>query len=106
MLIVKFKDYVVEIDRLNHTLIEETVKNDGKIRRKYLGYFSNMESVIKHLIINEHGKNNDVLELKEYLKHYRELNEEILEDVKNAKIEYKEQYIKLKNRKKAGSSSE
>ena len=106
MLIVKFKDYVVEIDRLNHTLIEETVKNDGKITRKYLGYFSNMESVIKHLIINEHGKNNDVLELKDYLKHYRELNKVILESVKNAEIEYKEQYLRLKNRKKVGKTSE
>lgn len=90
MLIVSFKNYVIEIDRLNHTLIEEVISENGKVYRKYLGYFSNMEQVVRHLIKNEQGKSNDTIELKEFLEDYKELSYQVLEDVKGIEIEFNE----------------
>lgn len=102
MLIVSFKNYIVEIDRLNHTLIEEVASKDGKVYRKYLGYFSNMESVAKHLILNEQEKSNDTIELKQFLEHYKDLSEKVLDEIKSADIEYKDKWENIKKRKKEG----
>lgn len=90
MLIVSFKNYVIEIDRLNHTLIEEVISENGKVYRKYLGYFSNIKSAVKEIILNEQEKSNDTLELKEFLKHYEEISNKVLEDVKGIEIEFNE----------------
>lgn len=100
MIVVLNERFDVEIDSYNHTLVEKSIgirgKSKGKETRISIGYFGNMEQVLKRILKLEAASVENTLKFKEYLDYLEDQNSKLDDTINNVVIKLKSKVEKKK----------